>query len=352
MNKFTFNLFQNLVNSSHENLLLFPLNIAKFLFMLFLGSAERAAVQIEKIMGMFLYSTDFHTDIHNFFYEWRRQKKSHTYKAIDKMYVASSVTLRTIYKRIVRMFYPNVLTFVNFSEAGNRINNLIAMMSHGFIRSIKAEKEITSDMLLSLWSVVFFNGEWNSGLQSPRKDNSLKNKDVGNSNFVTASLNYRKDEVLNCQMVELPIENKTLSLLLVMPYQIEHFKKLMRIMNKDILNSWVNLKGFEKTRVVIQKVKFEVHGVLHLEKILPKLGITYLFKKSNNLSKMSHKKELFVNNFIQKSFMQIRPDTETVIRNAKKPFRKVLIEVNVPFFFFIVDKDSKMVISAGSVVDQ
>ncbi|XP_063242538.1 mucin-3A [Bacillus rossius redtenbacheri] len=158
---------------------------------------------------------------------------------------------------------------------------------------------------------------------------------------------------LDALALELPLENKWHRLVILMPLGLRGLQELIYDLSSYPLGRV--LRSLHRTRVSAIIPNIMVQGMVELTQTLRKMGICNVFDpRRADLSSMSRDPELYVTDLDQSIVVDISsdPGPEEPQTRAKSGRRRVEHFVaNHPFLYFVVDRDTRVPLVAGQMVD-
>ncbi|CAD7696983.1 unnamed protein product [Ostreobium quekettii] len=187
---------------------------------------------------------------------------------------------------------PKVLDEVDFmgdpEGARRRVNDFVSDKTKGTIEELMPQGSVTADTVLVIANAVFFQAAWkypfieSSTVEMPFKGFNGGAAPVQMMRQKETTL--RIGEILDSQILELPYEDGAASMLIVLPNDEsqDEFSKLEANLMEVTLEALRGSMNFDEVDVYLPR--FGIEDTTDLKAILPKLGVTDLFKSSADLS--------------------------------------------------------------------
>ncbi|XP_023603151.1 leukocyte elastase inhibitor-like [Myotis lucifugus] len=166
-------------------------------------------------------------------------------------------------------------------------------------------------------------------------------------------------EDLKCRVLELPYKGRDLSMVILLPDDIEDeamgLKKIEEQLTLEKLHEWTKPENLRSIQVNVHLPRFKVEESYNLNSHLKSLGIEDLFDSMADLSGMSRARDLFISKIIHKSFVEVNEEgteaaaaTEEEIRMtcALMPKTENFV-ADHPFIFFIRHNPSTNILFLG-----
>lgn len=215
---------------------------------------------------------------------------------------------------------------------------------------------------LVLVNAVYFKGSW---------EDEFRKEDTANAPFrlnkedqKTVKMMYQKKKLpfgyiqdLKCRVLELPYRGKELSMIILLPDDIEDgstgLKKIEEQLTLEKLHEWTKAENLDWVEVNVHLPKFKLEESYDLNSHLAHLGIEDLFSRKADLSGMSGTRDLFISKVVHKSFVEVNEEgTEAAAATAGiATFAMLMHEENFvadhPFIFFIRHNPSSHILFLG-----
>ncbi|MGH0129130.1 UNVERIFIED_CONTAM: hypothetical protein FKN15_038377 [Acipenser sinensis] len=163
---------------------------------------------------------------------------------------------------------------------------------------------------------------------------------------------------VNSQIIELPYVGNDLSMLIVLPMEIEDdstgLEKLERDLTFENLMEWTKPEMMDNTEVTVNLPKFKLEETYDLKSVLISLGMVDAFDVGkSDFSGMSSNNELVLSKVVHKSFVEVNEEgTEAaaataaimMLRCARIP---VHFNADHPFLFFIRHNKTRNILFYG-----
>ena len=246
--------------------------------------------------------------------------------------------------------------FVKNNEATlNNINKWVDNSSNGLIQSHFSE--LDSSALAIIFNSLYFRCKW-AGEYFSDKDTSLspfygisKTSEVKTmkSKYFTAEY-YKEDSF---ELAEIPMGNNGYSFIIVLPQQDYH--------PIDLLNTWSSskltdvLKKKDKVTMQLMIPKLSLSTSIDFEKVFMNSNPALLGNKTFTL--FDNPVDGFIQLLQSNAFTLDEKGTEAAsvssgtIMDVAPGFERVEMEVNRPFLFFIIEKNSESILLEGVIND-
>ncbi|XP_039598816.1 leukocyte elastase inhibitor-like, partial [Polypterus senegalus] len=163
---------------------------------------------------------------------------------------------------------------------------------------------------------------------------------------------------VKCRILELPYVGNELSMLIMLPNNIEDnstgLEKLEKSLTWEKLQEWTNPDMMDKEETEVSIPKFKLEETYDLKKTLMSMGIADAFDLTrSDFSGMSSNKNLFLSKAVHKSYIEVNEEgteaaaaTAMVISN-RCAFFSVPFTADHPFLFFIRHNKTRSILFYG-----
>lgn len=264
---------------------------------------------------------------------------------------------------VTREHYGAELAQVDFAnnteQARSTINSWIAEKTRGKIGNLVPPGMVDALTRLVLTNAIYFKGQWKSKFSEQLTGNAAFHVSADESldvplMFQTA--HFRHHAADGVQLVELPYGDEGLSMVVVLPDQVDGLAALEAKLSAERLDRW--LSRLASRRVMLHLPRFKMTSEFNLGGVLQSLGMKELFTPGQaDLSGMNGNRELFVSAVIHKAFVEVNEEgtvaaaATAVVTRAPGPVEETKVfRADHPFLFLIRDDRSGSILFLGRVV--
>jgi serpin B len=240
------------------------------------------------------------------------------------------------------------------------INRWVARKTQDKIRDILSPGDVSSDTRLVLANAIYFKGAW----ARPFETNATSEQafHISTTNQAETLLMVHVDNVKytennDFQAVELPYSGNNLSMLILLPRQIDALGQIEKQLSPTFLDSL--LARLKKQKVKIFLPRFKLGSRYRLERALAKMGMPDAFSPEKaDFSGLNGARSLYIDLVIHKAWVEVtEAGTEaaaaTVVAMVAgaAPSAPPLFRADHPFIFLIRDTRSGSILFLGRITD-
>lgn len=359
-NIFAVNLFNN-INNSQKNIFLSPYSISIALAMTYSGAKGNTEKQMADVLNYKLSQKELH-EAFSILEKKLSQSSSdgNELKITNAIWKEKSFIFLASFLDVIKTNYGPVFFDVDFKNSYNKvrleINGWVESKTNNKIKDLISSGILNSLTRMVLVNAIYFKGKWANQFKvsMTKNDKFWLNKD----NFNMVPLMSIKDDLKywSCngiQMVELPYAGHKLSMIIILPDNIESKDNLQY----DVIKTWDNENQVRQVQLFLPK--FKVESGFNLNDVLSKMGMPDAFDDNSDFSGMNGKRDLYISAILHKAFVDVSEEgTEAAAATAvavgfrsmapEKP-KPVTMRVDHPFTFVIRHNESGSIIFMGKV---
>uniref|UniRef100_A0A8W4F7D6 Serpin domain-containing protein n=1 Tax=Sus scrofa TaxID=9823 RepID=A0A8W4F7D6_PIG len=346
--QFAVDLFQQIRRSEGGNIFYSPLSIMSALAMTYLGSRGHTASEIRKVGGSFLSfehlallsllvgrAGTVHRQFQRLLTELNKPTNAYELSVANRLYGDKEVSFSQDYLENVKKFYLASVASVDFvnaaEESRQMINSWVESQTKGKIKDLFPKGTLSSSTTLVLVNAIYFKGRW---LQEFKKENTSKEKFWLNK---VLSISYH----LHVKILEIPYTGQELSMLLLLPDEVDGLQKLEEGLTAEKLLEWTSSQNMKESQVDLHLPRFKVEESYDL--------------KATADADFSGMTGLAISSVVHKSFVEVTEEgteaaaaTGVVTGITSAPLNNHF-HCDHPFLFFIRHNKTNSILFCGRV---
>uniref|UniRef100_A0A2K5P004 Serpin family B member 5 n=1 Tax=Cercocebus atys TaxID=9531 RepID=A0A2K5P004_CERAT len=277
-------------------------------------------------------------------------------KLIKRLYIDKSLNLSTEFISSTKRPYAKELETVDFKdkleETKGQINNSIKDLTDGkyplivLLSITKTVSGLGAIQFGSRWMMNYNKQSRFSLLQTDTKPVQMMNMEA---TFCMGNI-----DSINCKIIELPFQNKHLSMFILLPKDVEDestgLEKIEKQLNSESLLQWTNPSTMANAKVKLSIPKFKVEKMIDPKASLENLGLKHIFSEdTSDFSGMSETKGVALSNVIHKVRLEITEDGGDSIEvpGARILQHKDELNADHPFIYIIRHNKTRNIIFFG-----
>jgi serine protease inhibitor len=353
------------LSDEEGNLFFSPYSISTALAMTYAG----ARGDTEKQMAQVLHFTLPQCRLHPAFASMEAALRAIQEKGDIELRVANALWPQKDYVfleaflKLTEKYYGSAITPVDYKtahEAARRtINAWVEEKTNGKIKDLIPEGVLDPLTRLVLTNAIYFKGNWATQFDKKLTENAPFHLLSGAS--VETPLMHQKQtcgyaEFEGLQVLELPYVGDALSMVVLLPKEVDGIAELEHDLTAENLEKWTT--QLRKQEVSIFLPKFTMTSQFQLAKTLASMGMPDAFNMSADFSGMDGTKDLYISAVIHKAFVAVDEEgteaaaaTGVVVSLKAAPRPATVFRADHPFMFIIRDNVSGSILFIGRVVD-
>jgi len=356
VNGFAFKIFKEMYkNFSEENLFISPYSIFTALAMTYEGARGKTAEEMREVLCIEQDNETFHEYV-KMLYDLFNENNISTANAL---WPRIGLQLVQDYVNVIRTFYNGEIKPIDFSDrekAARIINDWIENQTKGLIKDMIPPNAIDPYLTtLIITNAIHFKGIWKVKFdEANTTDREFTTADNEVIKVPTMCLkgvyfNYTENDLM--QVLELPYENCSISMLIILPKEGYNLSSVLDYLNES--NFLQLVQSMHETKIDVYLPRFKIETPLYkLKEYLKNLGMRIAFTPSADFTGIAPR-VMWIDKVLHKAFVEVDEEgTEAAAATAV-----IMVEIgkifdcNHPFLFTIFHKDTGTILFIGSVVD-
>ncbi|XP_007440431.1 serpin B5 [Python bivittatus] len=284
-------------------------------------------------------------------------------KMIKRLYVEKSLNPTTEFISSVKRPFPSEFEVVDFKDKAEdtrlQINKSVSDLTDGKMENVLIEESVNDQTKIILINAAYFITNWmkmfpeGQTKECPFRISKTETKPVQMMNLeATLCLGYIND--LKTKILELPCHNKHISMLILLPKDIEDdttgLEQLEKELTPEKLVQWTNPSVMANSKVNVFLPKFKAESEYDFKPILESLGMTHMFDEdASDFSEMSESKGTVLSKVIHKVSLEV---TEEGAESRDIPGYRILqhkdeFNADHPFLYLFKHNKTRSIVFAG-----
>jgi serpin B len=362
-NSFAIDIYKKFTQENDQNVFFSPISLSMALGMTYAGTKGETKSQLSSVLNFPLDDKRFHKQMGAIQDELLfKGSKGVEISLANQLWADKSYKFRCSYIRYVKKSYNAPVQRLDFSNNPNdsrlEINKWVESQTKNRIKDLLPDGSISNLTAMVLTNAIYFKGQW---------DNKFEEELTEEGSFVTSSGKQVKAKMMNAndkfkiyqgngvQLLELPYAGKDFSMLVMLPNKGTSLNGVEKHIKLEDLNHFIDLMIESDVRISFPKFKFEAKYAL--KPVLAEMGMPIAFSNDADLSGMSRKKDLKIDEVFHKAFVEVSEEgTEAAAATAVVIVRKsISIPVEFiadrPFMFLIRENANGHILFMGRVTN-
>ncbi|XP_006085849.1 leukocyte elastase inhibitor-like [Myotis lucifugus] len=366
--RFAVDLFRTLKdNNPSGNIFISPMSISSALAMVFLGARGTTEAQMSKTLH-FDAVKEIHSSFQSLNADINKRGAPYILKLANRLYGEKTYEFLPEFLASTQKMYGAELASVDFQRASEDarkvINEWVKGQTEGKIPELLAAGMVDNRTKLVLVNAIYFNGHWEETFSKEATTDTpfrLNKKDTKTVKMMyqTNTFPFGYIEDLKCRVLELPYQGWDLSMVILLPDDIEDeatgLKKIEEQLTLEKLHEWTKPENLHSIQVKVHLPRFKLKESYNLNSHLKFLGIEDLFDSTADLSGMSRARDLCLSEIIHKSFVEVNEEGTEAAAATEEEIRMICARMpkaenfvaDHPFIFFIRHNPSTNILFLG-----
>ena len=302
------------------------------------------------------------------FWKTPDQKKGIRLNLANRLWGQESSEFLPEFLQVTRDKYTAELAQLNFAQsedARQTINGWVEDQTENKITNLIPAGAISSDTKLVLTNAVYFHGIWTD----PFKKDRTKDEDfhLAATDKIKVPMMHRWDEfrygaVEELQILDLPYGDGSLSMVVLLPKEIDGLANLESKLTFQNLQQWTaSVKHEDEVKVYLPR--FKTTSQFEMSSTLKTMGMETAFDANTaDFSGMTGGKDLFISAVIHKAFVDVNEEgTEAAAATGvimaptaapiQEPTEPPIFRADHPFVFMIRDNRHGGILFLGRIAN-
>uniref|UniRef100_A0A671K6H7 Serpin B6 n=1 Tax=Sinocyclocheilus anshuiensis TaxID=1608454 RepID=A0A671K6H7_9TELE len=375
--QFSLKLFKKISGGNTSgNVFYSPISISSALAMVSLGAKENTAAQMFEVELHSAYQClssryccckqkspaqpapgqktedQIHSSFNKLMSELKKPGAPYVLSLANRLYGEQSYQFVEKFLSDAKRYYEAGLEEVDFKKNSDAarvdINKWVEKNTQGKIKDLVPQGTIDAMTRLVLVNAIYFEGNWEEKFpKDATRDGQFKLNKVRFHLLVDLT-----------QVLELPYVGKNLSMLIILPNEIQDettgLQKLEKALTYEKLMEWTRPEVMHQQEVEVSLPRFKMEETYDMKSLLISMGMEDVFDGQKvNLSGMSPNNDLVVTKVIHKAFVEVNEEgTEAAVANGIvmegcSLWIPPVFNADHPFLFFIRHNRTKSILFYG-----
>ena len=350
------------------NLFFSPSSISTAFGMAYAGANGDTATQMATTLHFTLPPARLHPAMGALLTALNATHADYQLRVANALWVEKNQKFLSSYLKLTKKNYGAGFRPVDFVGDADKvrltINDWVAQQTENKIENLLQPGSVTSDTRLIITNAIYFKGTWQTQFQK----SSTQNEDfhLTAAQSVTAPLmhisgGYSYFNGGSFQVLDIPYKSGDLSMVVVLPNDIEGLAALEQQLSADNLAAWIGKMQYTR-KVNLTLPKFTLTQQFILNDTLSAMGMRAAFSpQAADFSGMTGNHAFWISDVIHKAFVDVDEEgTEAAAATAigiramampMEPAPPVEFRCDHPFLFLIRDTRSGAILFIGRVTD-
>lgn len=351
-NKFAFDMYTKM--DKEKNILFSPTCIKTAFAMAYEGAEKETQIEFEKVFS-------FEGNNSKFFAEIDHLKG--VAEISNSIWILEKYNILKSYTDKMESSFNLTPYYTDFKKdpkgSADRINGWIEKSTNGMIKKMLEPDDVV-EFKMALVNAIYFKQNWKITFDKElTKKDKFKNTDGSKAEVdMMHSLNYyRAYSGPKEKVIELPYDDDKTSMVIILPNEMKNYE-----MTNDIYNGLTSQLYQQKVNLDLVKFTFET-PTFELKPFLQKIGLVSAFENYADFSGMREEKDLKIGTALHKAKIIVDEEgTEaaavtvigmvqitSAVSTPPPPIMK--ITVDKPFYYFIKDNETNIILFMGRMND-
>jgi serpin B len=362
---FAFDLYRKLA-LAQGNVFFSPYGISTALAMTYAGARGNTEKEMAGTLKFSLGQTELHPNFAKMDAQLKKAEQSGVRLSIaNSLWPQKDYPFLDEYLALMKTHYGVLVTAVDYrggrDAARESINRWVANKTQDRIRDILMPTDLTGMTRLVLVNAIYFKGKWASQFRAGNTETAPFHVAPGKTiqiPMMTQTLECRYASLPAMDVLELPYAGDGLSMIVLLPKQLDGIQKVESELSADNLARWFG--ALREQKVLVFLPRFKTTCRFGLNDTLAAMGMVDAFSDTRaNFAGMDGRSDwLYISAVIHKAFVEVNEEgteaaaaTAVVMATKSAPARPSTFRADHPFVFLIREKRTGSILFAGRLSD-
>lgn len=358
MNTFAFDLYRQFSQGEEGNVFFSPYSLFVALAMTYEGARGTTALEMQDVLH---FPQNNETSLCSFgrIYNLLNHDKEYILNTANALWIQENGSILEEYIGFLEHYYMAQATNVDFhfpEDAAQIINRWVDKNTHGKIPDFLTSDDIDPLTRLILTNAIYFKGLWETPFDTEKTQETDFAVSPGESIRVPMmhsssdlGCNYTETETL--QIVELPFQGDTLSMVILLP-KSNDLSGLEEMMTYSDFSAWKTSLSHQKVSVALPTFKLETR--YKVGNYLKEMGMMVPFTGAADFSGMTGSRDLHIGKVIHQAVIEVTEEgseaaaaTSIHMELTSSLQDSISFMADHPFLFFIQHKQTGVILFMG-----
>ena len=364
-NRFTTDIYRELIAHHQGNLFVSPYSISTALAMAYAGANGETKAEMAKVLHFAPDDPQLHAKINALkkAITANEERSGFQLRVANRLWGQKDYPFESMFLQTCKTDYGAELGLLDFKQteaARQEINKWVEDQTNQKIRDLLAPGILSPVTRLVITNAIYFKARWESTFDKNLTADAKFHVSAGNDVDVPLMHQIRKfqyAEADNLQAVELPYGSEELSMVVLLPKDQDGLAAIEKQWTVEQLDAVIG--KLKSRRVDLFLPKFKMTSEFSLSDTLKSMGMSLAFSDRADFSKMSTKESINISAVIHKAFVDVQEEgTEAAAATAVvmtrssivvEPTEPATFRADHPFLFVIRHRPTGSILFAGRV---
>lgn len=363
-NQFAIAMYQQINSQPKQadtNVSFSPYSLSTAMAILYVAAEGETRQQIQQTL--YYPSQDmFNPNSAALYNQFNKPNSDYKLSTVNDLWIAQGRQINQNFLDTIKRYYGSQATeldFKNDSESSRQtINKAISKNTNQMIPELLPRGSIKSVTTAVLTNAVYFKADWRSRFWSSY-DQPFYNRNGTTSKvsmmFQNFLFDYSEDEQV--QVVQLPYEGNTLSMLVILPKSKDKLamQTLIKDLSLDQINEWT--KRLKQKDINLNFPKFKIDASYQMKTLLAEMGMPIAFSDQAEFNLFDDRSPIAIDDVYHQAVINV-DETGTEAAAATAPvsvdisgpmYPPIEFKADHPFIFMIKDNKTDAILFLGQV---
>lgn len=355
LGQFSLDLYAQL-KTQEGNTLFSPYSLSKGLSMALAGAQGQSQTELLKVLH-FQEESRTHATFERMESELQKGRGPCQLNLSSSLFIDKGAKILDSFQARMKQNYGSTAQSMDShkpAESAAAINAWVSQQTDKRITKLVLPRHIRPGLTrIALLNAVYFKGAWEKGFDKAKTSDQpfylTEEKSVDVPTMVTKAT-FRYTEQEDAKLLELPYKNSQLSLLLILPKDLNQLKAFENNLSTTKLQTWIN--DLDEREVDVQLPRFSIRADLELKKALTQMGLKEVF--NNGQFPRLSPESMSIDDVLHGAFIEVNEEgtvaaAATAVIMSRKASMNPKFQANHAFLFLLRDRQTGTILFMGRV---